>query len=240
MSVQNKTYYRLVDPNYEPINTMIDTDVAEMPPRMKKVIELMPIFNILLSFWQESGLQLDTVCNGFINLSLYLDEVKRIEASGETSVPTSIINIKETKKYVSLTTIKKLIFPYCDLYEKTGMVLEHKDLSSIWEYLWFIVRTNFYPSKLDRFKSIFLFDELHHVKDFQQTVDPLHNRIICKAELIETRDIEHHDMKWLNDIPVQCSFDQMIQIASNYWKGESTTSPIIEYLFSGIYKLNPI
>jgi hypothetical protein len=240
MSVQNKTYYRLVDPNYEPINTMIDTDVAEMPPRMKKVIELMPIFNILLSFWQESGLQLDTVCNGFINLSLYLDEVKRIEASGETIVPTSIINTKETKEHISLTTLKKLIFPYCDMYENTRMVLKQEDLPSVWEYLWFVVRKSFYPDKLDRFKSIFLFDELHHVKDFQQTVDPLQDRIICKAELMGTRAIEHHDMKWLNDIPVQCSFDQMIQVASNYWEGKSTTSPIIEYLFSGVYKLNPI
>lgn len=235
--MNTQIFYRLVDSKYEPIGSIIDTDTAQMPTRMKKTVELFPLFNILLPFWLESKVQLDTACNCMLEMYNYLESVQRIESQGGTSVPTAYINKDEQLSDIPLITLKKIMLSYYDYYNETGISMNYDDLQYIWEYLWSVVRKNFYPNKLDRFASIFLFDSIEQTKNFQEMVDPMHNRVICTVELINTKSLEKYDMKWLDNVPTNCTFEEMVQYALSYWEGKMTSIPIAEYLFSGSYIL---
>lgn len=238
--MQTKTFFRLVNPKYEPINNVIDTDIADMPSRMKRSVELLPLFNILLPFWIESKVQLDTAFDCMLKMSVYLKDVQIIESQGGTILPTSLINPNEKLSEIPLITLKKIIFPYYDLYNQTGMSIDYDDLPYIWEFLWAVVRKNFYPDKLDRFKSIFLFDSIEKAQCFQNNIDPLHERVICNVKLIETRAMDGFDMGWLDNIPTDCTFEEMMKYVRNYWEGKTTSEPTIEYLFSGCYSLKEL
>lgn len=232
-------FYRLVDTNGEPENTVIDTNTAQISPRMMRSVSLAPLFNLLLPFWAESGVQIDTACNCMLNMQDYLSEVQDIEKKGLTEVPTHLLNSKEKKQNISLEMLKTIMFPYYDYYNETGASLEIEDLPYIWEYLWEVVRKSFFPSKTSRFNSIFLFDNKTTAKTFQKEKMFL-REALCSVEIIETYNMQRYDMNWLDQVPTDCTYSEMHQYAANYWSGKLTDTPTIEYLFSGKYRLHRV
>ena len=76
-------YYRLVDPNFEIPNRVIDTELSEVSPRMIRSLELAPLFNILINFWRKSGVQLTTAFNSMFLFADYIKEVQYIESQGD-------------------------------------------------------------------------------------------------------------------------------------------------------------
>ena len=238
--METKTYYRLIDTSSEHLHAVIDTELAPLPQRMSKTIELIPLFNILITFWSESGLQLDTACNCMLYLDIYLPIVKEIEARKEQHVPTSFINPNEKKENIPFLSFKKFIFAYCDHYEQTHQSLDVTDLQYIWEYLWELIRNSLYPKCLSRFHGTFFFDNYNSAQLFQEKEDPHHLRTICKVEINEVRAMETYDMAWLDDTPTNATFDEIAQNIRNYWEGRQTKSPFPEILFSGKYTLLPM
>lgn len=235
-----KKYFRLVDPTFEPADTVIDTDLADMSERMKKTLSASPFFNIILPFWANNKVKLTTACDALINLEFYLERVQNIEISGGDKVPTRFINPKEDIEELDLAEIKKVIFPYVDYYEKTGRSLTWEDLPYIWEYLLETYKKSFFPDKLSRFRSVFLFDSKENMADFKKEEHPCDLSAECECVLEETRTIEAHDMRWINNIPEDCRFAEFCEYAKSYWEGELTDVPIMEYLFSGKYRLQQI
>ena len=238
--MKTRMYYRLVDTNTELLNVVIDTEKALLPQRIKKTIEFIPLFNILTLFWSESGLQLDTVCNCMLYLDRYLPYVQKIEANNEQYVPTCLFNRNERIKRIPLFTIKKYIFAYCDYFEKTSQALKETDLQYIWEYLWEVTRNSFFPDRLSRFHSTFIFDSYQSAKSFKEREDPQHVRTICKVEINELRAIESYDMTWLNDASPSATLNEIAHSIRSYWDGRKTESPFYEYLISGKYTLLPL
>ena len=232
-------YYRLVDTNGEPENTIIDTNTAQISPRMMRSVRLAPLFNLLLSFWTESGVQIGTAFNSMLYLQDYLPEVQDIEKQGLTEVPTHLLNPKEKMQVVSLDMLKTIMLPYYDYYNETGSSLELEDLPCIWEYLWEVVRKSFFQSKTSRFNSIFLFDNKTTTEIFQKE-NMFLQKALCSVEIIETSNMQQYDMNWLDQVPTDCTYSEMHQYAANYWSGLLTDSPTFEYLFSGKYRLHRV
>ena len=231
-------YYRLVDIKHEPANIIINSDTENASPRMLQSIRLSDLFELLLQFWANSGVQLDTASDSMIHFPDYISDIQDLEAKGQTIVPTSLINPNEKMQTIPLNVLKTIIFPYYE-YFKNGISLNTEDLPYIWEYLWEIVRKSFFNDKTSRFRSVFLFDEYNLVKNFQE--DTLFfDKTICSVDIIETFDIQKYDMNWLTMVPVNCTFNEMCKYATNYWAGNLTEKPIMEYLFSGKYKLHCI
>lgn len=229
-------FYRLVDINGEPENIVIDTTTAQISPRMMRSVSLAPLFNLLLPFWAESGVQIDTACNCMLYMQDYLSEVQDIEKKGLTEVSTHLLNSKEKKQNISLEMLKTIIFPYYDYYNETGTSLEIEDLPYIWEYLWEVVRKSFFQSKISRFNSIFLFGDKMTAEVFQREKMFL-QEALCFVEIIETYNMQQYDMNWLDRVPTDCTYSEMHKYAANYWSGILTDSPTFEYLFSGKYRL---
>ena len=185
----NTNYYRLVDVDYEPISIEIDTDVAALPPRMKRTIDLVPALNAMLPVWVNNKITLSKACTHLI---------------------------------------------------ESDLGFTYDDLPFVWEYLWEVYRKNFFPEKLSRFSSVFLFDEEQNLTDFKSSHHPFEMLIPCKVELIETRRLESYDMAWLDNVPTNCTFEEFAEYGKGYWSGAKTDSPIIEVLFSGVYKLSEL
>ena len=235
-----KQFYRAVNPCFEGCGYVIDTDVADLPPRMKCSVDLFPVFNILTPFWNKSGISLESACNSMLYLSDYLDIIQEIEQSGGTMIPTSLFNKNESIKEIPLSILKEMIFPYVDLYNSKGISLEIYDLPYFWEYIWEIVRKSFYPQKLGRFVSLFMFDDLQQTKRFLNEYHQDDGTIICSVKLIETRRLEEYDASWLDNVPTDCTFNTCIEYVRNYWDGKYAKNPNPEYLFSGKYQLSRI
>lgn len=66
----NTNYYRLVDVNYEPLDTEIDTDIASLPPRMKRTVELINPLNVMLPVWVNNKITLSRACTHLIESGL--------------------------------------------------------------------------------------------------------------------------------------------------------------------------
>lgn len=232
-------FYRLVDINGEPENIIIDTDTAQISPRMMRSVRLAPLFNLLLPFWTESGIQIDTACNCMLYLQDYLLEVQNIEKQGLTVVPTRLLNPKEKMQTISLDMLKTIMLSYYDYYNETGNSLKIEDLPYIWEYLWEVVRKSFFQNEISRFKSIFLFDNKTTAEILQKEKFFL-QEVLCSVEIIETYNMQQYDMNWLDQVPTDCTYTEMHQYAANYWSGILTDSPAFEYLFSGKYRLHRV
>ena len=229
-------YYRLVDLAGEPEGVIIDTETAKTPPRMLKTVELSPLFDILLQFWTESDVQIDTASNSLIYLQNYITEVQYLEKHGRTNIPSHLINPNEKMPTIPLNTLKNTILSYCGYCDQSGASLQTEDLPYIWEYLWEVIRKSFFPDKTSRFSSIFLFSDIAAAKAFQADTCSM-KETICSVDLLETFDIQAYDMNWLNMVPTDCTFKEMLEFANNYWSGNLTENPTMEYLFSGKYRL---
>lgn len=120
-------------------------------------------------------------------------------------------------------------------------MISYDDLQYVWEYLLEAYRRCCFPDKLSRYSSIYLFGNQNNMIEFQETHHPYDvNLTACKCLLHETQRIEAHDMKWINDIPTDCTFETYKGYADKYWSGVMSPNPIVEFLFSGVYKLSAV
>lgn len=231
-------YYRLVDPNFEIPNRVIDTELSEVSPRMIRSLELAPLFKILINFWRKSGVQLTTAFNSMFLFADYIKEVQYIESQGEYMIPTCLFSTKEPLKEVPLGVLKEMMFPYYDLFNKDGSIIGPDDATFIWEYLWEIIRINYYPERLSRYNSVFLFGSYVQAESFKDMVYPYSDKVICSVDLLEFKRMEKYDANWLDTVPTDCTYDIFLDSSRKYWAQELTEYPNIEYLFSGKYVLN--
>lgn len=128
----------------------------------------------------------------------------------------------------------------CTQLIASGLGFSYDDLPFVWEYLWEVYRKNFFPEKISRFSSVFLFDDEQNLINFQNDHHLFEALVPCKVELLETRRCEAYDMAWLDNIPTDCTFDEFSEYGKGYWSGAITDNPTIEILFSGIYKLTEL
>ena len=231
-------HFRLVDTDLEPIGEIIDTAVSRPSERMQYSLDLSPIFKIIVDFWVKENVTLMTACRAVTQFDTYIPFIQELERRGESLVPANILYSKEPIKTIELKAIKHVIFPYYDYREKTGISLLDEDLEYIWEFLLEVYRANFHKDNLSRFNSIFLFGNRDNMQSFNNNYHLFEGLTECECNLLETRRIEKHDMNWIDDIPIDCTFKEYSSYAENYWTGETSENPTFEYLFSGKYQLN--
>ena len=54
-------YFRIPDVKKEPTGVTLDSDNTGLYPGLARMLEIIPVFNIILPFWSATRLQLDTV-----------------------------------------------------------------------------------------------------------------------------------------------------------------------------------
>jgi|GEM_PF-3564257 len=236
-NMSKNTFFRLADADNEPLNTLIDSDDVCFPSSMLRIIELVPAFNMMIPFWKECNIQLDTVFECFKNFPFLLDEMQDAENQCRKFVSTNFINPGEEISLISLRSLKNTVDLYRKYFCLTNILLKNNDLPIIKECFIEFVRRNLYYDRMSRFNSVFLFDNQRDVEVCRGLVNKNHNETVCKVELKEMRRLEKYDGNWLSDVSNDVKYFEFLNAAKFYWSGKTTRNPEIEYHFSGKYVL---
>jgi hypothetical protein len=112
-------------------------------------------------------------------------------------------------------------------------------LPGIWEVLFERARPIDIP--LRRTECAFFFEKKEDALRFKENYPGMVGAMLCEVEIIEEALLIKADMKWLDNINENtATAAEVIGAFKRYWAGEMTPNPVVEVLFVGKYKLNPI
>ena len=112
-------------------------------------------------------------------------------------------------------------------------------LPGIWEVLFERAKPQNIPLK--RTECAFFFTNRADALSFKANYPGMELGVLCEVEIIKEDYSIELDMNWLDAIDENtATAQQAIDAFENYWSGKRTSHPIMEVLFVGKYKLNPI
>jgi len=112
-------------------------------------------------------------------------------------------------------------------------------LPSIWEVLFERARPECIPIR--RTECAFFFEKKENAIRFKADYFGMEMAVLCEVEIIKEVFSMKADMNWLNSINENTATAvEAINAFKKYWAGEMTDSPVMEVLFQGKYKLNPV
>lgn len=226
-------YYKVV--NYLNSPFEINTDTSNYGNRLVYQEYYSALINFVLNSSQVYNLPLDFYFTVNTSLSLWgVAHIDYIPRNGMVEVYYLTHKeidkgrfIKESELYEIVDTIQS--FGISDIVE--GIYL--------WESIFEKARLKKYTNIPSRSESFFLFENIqdchYYIKEHKGG-----DGIICEVELIEQKSLFKADMKSLDNIQNNFTFDEAIKYADNYWNGSATESPVFEFLFQGKCKLIPL
>lgn len=114
-----------------------------------------------------------------------------------------------------------------------------KYLPGIWEVLFDRAKPSNIP--LRRTECAFFFEKEADALRFKENYPGMEGAMLCEVEVIEEVFSMKADMKWLDNINENtATAAEAIESFKKYWTGKMTADPVVEVLFVGKYKLNPI
>lgn len=232
-------FLRVADPGKEPFNTIIDTDSVCFPKSMFRILKLIPVFNIVYGYWTGDNVQLDTVIESLKNCDTILPMLQKAENQGDKYVNSYLVNQYEELRVIQVEPLKDMLSLYKKYRDEMEIVLCDNDMTLLFEYFYEFVRKNCFPDKTGRLNSVFFYDNLEVVADLIKEYGPQLGKI-CEAEFVETRSLDRYDLGCLSDIRPTSIFKECQDAVMNYWNGEITDHPTVEYLFSGKYILKEL
>lgn len=112
-------------------------------------------------------------------------------------------------------------------------------LPGIWEVLFDRAKPSKIP--LRRTECAFFFEKEADALRFKENYPGMEEAMLCEVEIIEEVFSMKADMKWLDNINENtATAAEAIETFKKYWAGEMTADPVVEVLFVGKYKLNPV
>lgn len=233
-------FVRVVDRDKEPLNTPIDSDDVCFPPKMSRILKMIPVFNIIYGFWSENNIQLDTVFESLKNCDVILDHIHNVENQGKKYINSCVVNNNEELSVMPVIPLKETLVLYKKYRDEAEIVLCESDLWCIKEYFCEFVRKSCYAEKQGRLGSVFLYENLGVAA--MAGKNDVRNKYgtLCEVKIVEKRVLDRHDGRWLSDIRTTCLFKECFEAIKNYWEGKMTDNPKVEYLFSGKYTLKEL
>ena len=231
------TLFRYADIKKEPINTPIDSSETCLLRRFMRILDLIPVFNIMIPFWTKSNIQLDTVFLSLKNFKTLLEKIQVVEKQGKNYISSSLININEELAVVPLQLLKEMLVLFRKYNELTKVELQETDLVLLIEYMAEFVRKSNYPDKIGRLNAVFFHENLEVAVLADKRVNGEFAGKFCRVEMLKTENLERYDSRWLTDVRPSCIQSEFQTAVKNYWEGVMTQRPKIEYLFSGKYLL---
>lgn len=229
----------IADKENEPFDTILDSDVVCFPPTMFRILKMIPVFNIIYGFWSRNNIQLDTVFESLKKCDTLLPMLQVIEDKGDKYIYSSYVNFNEEMNVIPASPLKEMLDFYKKYRDEVEIVLKDSDLTCIKEYFYEFVRRNCFKEKNSRFNSVFFYENLS-VASMANSDSGRKFGKFAEVEIIETRSMDRCDLRWLTDLKPTCLFAECQEAITNYWKGEMTSHPKIEILFSGKYVLKEL
>ena len=231
--------FRVVNIEDEVVGVEMDTKSRQIPARIKRTIELTPLFKAVVDFWESSGVRLDTALLAIFCFPNYSPALENALDLGLRTFPTSYFSTKET--IISVSTDDLYTMLECCLRNMNGFDIG--DSRYIWEYLWERARQEWHAGCMSRYNCLFAFREKSEAEKYlderrKERTAGL-NDIICLVDVKDNSVIETYDMRWLDNMETSATYDEYKQAVDNYWSSKTTAQPMMEILLHGVYKLTP-
>lgn len=112
-------------------------------------------------------------------------------------------------------------------------------LPGIWEVLFEMARPESIPQR--RTECAFFFEKKDDALRFKANYPGMDMAVLCEVDIINEVFSMKADMNWLDSIDENTvTAAEAIAVFKKYWSGEMTTTPVVEVLFQGKYKLIPV
>lgn len=220
--------FRYADVKKEPINIRIDSCDTCLLRRFMRILDLIPVFNIMIPFWTKSNIQLDTVFLCLKNFKTLLEKIQVVEKQGKNYLSSSLININEELAVVPLQHLKEMLVLFRKYNELTKVELQETDLVLLIEYMAEFVRKSNYPDKIGRLNAVFFHENLEVAVMAEKRVNGEFSGKFCRVEMLESEQMDRYDSRWLTDIKPSCIQSEFMAAVKHYWEGEMTQRPKIE------------
>lgn len=238
--------YRVINPSHEKTDVQMDTSKRGLTPRIRRTIELAPVFDLITEYWEVTGCQLLTAIKILTDPHEYSSKFKEAYEKQETLFAARNIN-----KNDKLTFAISEIVEYYNVYQSLGIHMRGGggESCAIWEYLWERARVESHPHCMSRINSLFTFekdvDAHKYVKKRlkEEKKNPLAEHSVYDlkiVDVVENRRSEVYDMRWLNEISTCVTYREYQEVVHNYWNGKMKDNPLKEVLFQGIYILRNV
>lgn len=207
----------------------IDTNTPNYTSTLSKMEEHKKFLELITQTAKKQDLPLDffVVVNNNLALwgNLYLENLSPSK-NGKYELSQLTYQPNHDKLFIKEAELVEFI----ENLDKIG-IETFDDYGYLWEFIFETHRFNEHKDKPSRTASFFLFDSVESCNSYKA----LQNGVgtVCTVELVETSVCYKADMNLIRSIPKNSTYKQVAQAASKYWKGETSDSPIFEYLFQG-------
>lgn len=106
-----------------------------------------------------------------------------------------------------------------------------------WEFVYEIVRRDYFPNLPKRTESYFVFDNLSDAREWQRRRS---DYTVCQVHVEFLHDSFTGDMYYLDSVEINASYNEILESVSNYWSGNISHAPNIETMLQGKLRLIPI
>lgn len=233
-------YFRIPDVKKEPAGVTLDSDNTSLYPRFNRILEIIPVFNIILPFWSSTRLQLDTVFACLRKSNDVFQLIKGAENNDKTHINPRYINIDEEISIVAIKDMRELLDAYLHYQKETNLLLTDRDMSVIKDYMFEFVRKTDFPEKYSRLHSLMIYDNLGVAVQLAKEYDANARTRLCEMKIVEKHMLDRYDAGWYTSLSPTDVYADYVFAAKSYWAGEMSANCKMESLFSGKYILKEL
>ena len=238
--MSDRVFFRIPDAESEPPGQLIDSADISCPFKMRRLLELIPVFNMMLPFWRDSRMQLDTMLKCMQNIGFTWQIIDDFEKKGRLHANARYINADEEISLIPIKPLKEMLAIFGRYQNATQINIWPDDYKYIREYLFEFVRKSRFHDKNGRFNSVFLYENLGVAVQIDKEYKAGVSSTLCQVRTVEVRSLDRYDVQWLTALTPGHICNDYFRGADNYWSGRQSASPKAEILFSGKYVLQKL
>lgn len=226
-------FYRVVDPIAEKVGQVIDTSTLLPSPKVQKTLLYKALWREVVKFWRTNNCMLITPCQVIISYNML--GIAQLEdfANDLLNKNISVFNGNVLYSQETATIDAQSFLNFLSVVRTYSL---SEPIWLIWEHLWEDYRQNNEKTKPSRMGSVFLFDDYQNAQSFYQRMGNPELQI-HEVNILQTRVLDSFDMSWIDDLPLDTTYNSYLTTASNYWQQKRTNHPVNEWLFQGTYEL---
>lgn len=212
----------------------------ESSPRKQAVKKLYDQINTVLNLALACDIKISTALRVATQYGWVIEDIQNLLQHGETELPLNLFLVHDEteKSHISMNSFVNFFIKYNGYYQDSGIFLDEDkgDGQYFWEVIWERVRRSEFPDSLSRLESTFAFDDETYAIRFAAETRGTFSGVV-EVEVADA-EIQEYDMQWVSEVPVESTVKEAMIYARNYWRGQKTTNPIMEFLIAGEYTFN--
>jgi len=227
-------YYKVVSPLESEV--IIDTNLSNYSQTLNNKNQYEKLLSLVTSYSAIYNLPLDFFFNINNGLALFGDSYLQ-QMPRSVNRKFELFSITKNPNHKNYYIEEGNLIAFVENLIALG-IMAFQEGFYLWEYICEAIRQIKHVEKPRREDSFFLFDSIENCKYYIET----HNfpGEIASVEIVSGTQPFKADMKQWDMIPNHATLLQAERLMDHYWQGQTSSTPIFEYLFQGICRLSPL